>query len=229
MYDSRSSHPRGNRFERESRAYRHWLEYCGKGRLKGRDEALTAAEAIAEGLADMAEDVPQVEHQFSQRYLNRLHAEALRENDRRWQEEMDEAWAWLDHQMDEQVEYDEDADEGYPETWMTVLTMTEAREHFGPDWEHNGFQITHHGRPYARQTKEKHMQEDIERAMALQSAAAQRTRIERLTADIKADARAKVERPEPTPYEKFAGASSKAPHYDDSLDPISPNFDRSAW
>ena len=236
MYDSRTHKPRlegTHRYLTRDLTFGSWRERCMEGR-----PTLTRAEAIAEQMADMAEP-EQVEHRFSQAYINRQHAEALRMHDEWFAQEMEEAWAWLDAEMDrQQAEVDwlggeSDLDSLYESDFLPLMTTAEAREHFGPDWEHSGFQITHQGRPYARTTKEKHMPEDIERAMAQQSVAAQRARIqartEALVADVQADVKAKVERPEPTPYEKFAGVTSRAPHYDDTLDPISPNFDRSAW
>lgn len=245
MYDSRSSHARKPQHEDTLRAY--WVRedqrrdniWVGR-RGAGRHE-FPAAEAIAEGLAEM-----QPEYVPERWDINRLHVEALREDDQRWNDIQDEAWAWLDEQerldpgvqqeLEAQARRDAEYDDAYGgyaydgESWLPIFTMTEAREHFGPDFEHNGFQISHQGRPYARTGRKAPTMKDYERAEALM--AAQRQRQQRLATLVPADEKAKVtrqlpvphaERPEPTPYEKYAGV------YNEALDPISPNFAMGSW
>lgn len=222
MYDSRTHKPRipgTHRYSTRS----NWgcSYYCCDGK-----ERMTDAEAIAEGLAEM-----QPEYVPERWDINRLHVEALREDEQRWNDLQDEAWAWFDEQErldDDRLHYYEeyDEDDAWVGSWMPVLTMTEAREHFGPDFEHNGFQIDSTNAPRRTYRKAPTMH-DYERAEALMA-----TQKQRLAALMPVDEKAKVtralpvphaERPEPAPYDKFAGV------YNEALDPISPNFDRSAW
>jgi len=70
---------------------------------------------------------------------------------------------------------------------------------------------------------------DLEFNEALLAAREERERQYRLLAKLDPSEPAQVpvptaEHPEPTPYEKFGGC-----HYDDTLDPVSPNFDVRTW
>jgi hypothetical protein len=201
----------------------------------------TAAEAIAEGLLDAEPEprewTPDCEWEPTHWEMDAIHAEALD-----WLTEHEADIALFDA-MEQELEAQEDAswdferDEQFDDgRWMPILTMTEAREHFGRDWEHNGFHIISPNAvrraPRQPRLKEYQMADmQTERLKALNAARAQRQQAERLAALLHTDEPAKVtrpaaEHPEPTPYEKFAGASA---HYNDTLDPISPNFDLGSW
>jgi hypothetical protein len=230
MYDSRTDHMRT----------KHAHHYC-RDASTAPQRALTDAQAIAEGLADMEPEVEHVPVRLGKRTLDRLHAEALREDERRWNDLQDEAWAWLDQQDEgstlEDAAWDDGEYDGYAdEHWIPYMGIEELRDTFGHNWLGNGFHIintttrrsTKMDQPYTR----KERNEDHARAEAMIAARQARSRHEALAAQVSADEPAKVtrpvaEHPEPAPYDKFAGA--KAPHYDDSLDPISPNFDLRTW
>lgn len=223
---SRTNHPRIPGTHRAGRIARYCQSYCCEPARRSRSAVERAA--IDEGLLDMEPERPLLERWD----MNRLHAEAWREDAKRMDDLADEAWAWLateesrDLGVQQELEARESDDDAYESDYMPLLTMTEAREHFGPDFEHNGFQIDSTNAPRRVYRKAPTMH-DYERAEALMAAQKQR-----LAALMPADEKAKVtrqlpvphaERPEPAPYDKFSG------RYNEALDPISPNFDRSAW
>lgn len=80
-----------------------------------------------------------------------------------------------------------------------------------------------------------HERESEAQMAALMAASEERDRQTRLAAQVDGEAKAKVERPkvehsEASPRDKFSGCNDRVfGQYDDTLDPISPNFDIRTW